>query len=39
MKVLQKLNHYYLLPFVVLIYLSIVSSLNWDYINRDGVLY
>lgn len=39
MKVLQKLNHYYFLPFVVLIYLLTVSLLNWDYINRDGVLY
>jgi len=39
MKVLQKLNHYYLLPFVVIVYLLVVSFLNWDYINRDGVLY
>ena len=39
MKVLQKYNHYYLLPLVVLVYLLIVSFLNWDYINRDGVLY
>ena len=39
MKVLQKLNHYHLLPIVVLIYLLVVTILNWNYINRDGVLY
>lgn len=39
MKVLQKLNHYHLFPIVVLIYLLVVTILNWNYINRDGVLY